>query len=80
MKKPKKDEKRFLVKAQRPIYSNVDSPMVLLYNQKRTFQTQIPFTAQWAKLFGLKYKVFCWIHINKDGRITLVRRVSDQFW
>ncbi len=67
-----------IVKIQRPMMTNGDAPMAMVYNRGRKFTALMPFTAEIEALFeDGSLKVY---HKAKEkcGKLLIGARVEDQ--
>lgn len=68
-----------IVKIQRPLMTNEDEPMALIYDQSRAFLTQYPYTAVESLFEDGSLKVY---HLAKlvGTELEIGVRVKDQEW
>lgn len=67
-----------IVKIQRPLMTNGDEPMALVYNRGRKFTAQMPFTAEIEELFADgSLKVYHEAR-ERNGKLMIGERVKDQ--
>jgi hypothetical protein len=69
-----------IVKVQRPLASTIADPPVLVYDQYRRCQTQIPMTDELRKRFGDKVKFYCTASPKGPSGVILGQIVPDRGW
>lgn len=66
-----------VIKFQRPIYG---SELVLMYNEDRSIQGQLPMDKAFELLFGDRYKIYCECKFrDRDGYLEIGREVKADF-
>lgn len=69
-----------IFKLQRPIFTTGE-PQVLVYNESRTWQAEIPWNNTFAELFGDKLKVYVIALPDAvQGVLKISHVISDQTW
>lgn len=70
----------FVVKIQRPVASNAKVPEYLIYNEDRSFTSQLEIAGEVHDLFGDDYKIYAKVRLWGDGVLQIVERIEDQPW
>lgn len=74
----KKDE---VFKLQRPLHTNGDYNEILIYNEDRSVEAQLPVSSEVIELiFNDEYKVYMLGKVGDDGIVRISGRVEDQDW
>lgn len=69
-----------VMKLQRALYSTVENPPILAYNQDRSLQFQVHMNADDIEaVFGLRHKVFCKCRVV-NGSLEIGDEVEDRDW
>jgi hypothetical protein len=72
-----------IVKIQRPLATNEDEPMALVYNEDRSFEVFIPYDDAIATMIGSDLKQYWNVELGgseDSGGIAFLERVEDQPW
>jgi len=67
----------FIVKVQRAV---AGEPAILVYNEDRVIQQQFPPTPELMRMFGDKFKMFCWAQLAPDGTLDIGQEAPWQNW
>ena len=68
-----------IVKIQRPIMTNGDTPMVLIYNRSRSVNTQWPLSDELNQLFSEgEYKAYFRADLDTDGKLYIGKKIGPQ--
>jgi hypothetical protein len=81
-------DRSFIVKMQRPIETNMPEPLVLIYNQDRSYQTHASYDAETESMFNLyglvrygRHKMYARIHLDESEEIVIDEMLKDdQGW
>lgn len=74
------DSTLMIVKVQKPIMTNEDVPMVLIYNEDRSFQDMVPWNPMCEELFeNGELKVYYAVSIV-DNTMVFHHKVHNQPW
>ncbi len=69
-----------IFKMQRPLVTNDPEPKILVYNERRTWQGEIPDDIQYNELFQGKAKVYVIAGPDVNGALIIHCAISDQNW
>lgn len=69
-----------LVKIQRPLSSNVENPGCLVYNEERTFLSELSMDSGIMDLFNDELKIYAYARLWADGTFQVVCPVDEQPW
>lgn len=69
-----------IFKLQRPLLTTEQQPLVLVYNQDRTWEGQIPLTPELQELFGDQDKVYIMAIPSDQGQLTPLYIMGGQDW
>lgn len=72
--------KKTIVKCQLSLATTLNTPQVLVYNEKHTIHYQTPCDDNWKKIFGDKFKVFRYAHTRADGVLSIDEPAPWQDW
>lgn len=75
-----KNHKKFIVKIQRPIISNHEEDIVLVYNKNKSIMQELPAPKHIKKFMNNEFKQYAWAWINKDKKIVLDKLAEWQEW
>lgn len=64
-----------IVKIQRPLMTNGEEPMALLYDRDRTFQVQVPLSHVEQLFKGNEVKAYCRAELDEDGLLRLGKKI-----
>lgn len=69
-----------IFKLQRPLFMPEQQPLVLVYNQDRTWEGEIPLTPELQELFGDQDKVYIMAIPSDQGQLTPLYIMGGQDW
>jgi hypothetical protein len=69
-----------IVKIQLPLVSTEPVPLALVYNEDRSYQVQIPVTAEIKKRMGEDVKAFFELHVGPGFETYIGKRVAWRSW
>lgn len=69
-----------IFKLQRPLFTTEEEPKILVYNQSRSWEGQIPITPELLALFGDQAKIYIIATPQDDGKLIPIELISEQPW